>query len=175
MANHPTAAAYRKTPRILQFRLWTIFVAMAAVAVLAALANLFGNDGLFLGSIGVPLITGLVLLRGPIGRKLALSVAGMLIVHGITWCVISPNAKFWRTPYRGDDVLGVSLSLGLIVGGVIILALRRRGLAIACLTVALFWSLLLNVVTVHNIMGLRAELIRQWGMGGMRRRHRRDQ
>ena len=74
MANHPTAAAYRKTPRILQFRLWTIFVAMAAVAVLAALANLFGNDGLFLGSIGVPLITGLVLIRGPIERGFSLSV-----------------------------------------------------------------------------------------------------
>ena len=85
MANHPTEAAYRKTPRILQFRLWTIFVAMAAVAVLAALAKFLGNDGLFLGSIGVPLITGLVLIRGPIGRKLALSVAGTLIVHGITW------------------------------------------------------------------------------------------
>jgi hypothetical protein len=168
MANHPMEAAYRKMPRIFQFRLWTIFVGMAAVAVLAALAKLFGNDGLFLGSIGVPLITGLVLIRGPLGRKLALSVAGTFIVHGITWCVISPDAKFWRTPYRGDDVLGVSLSLGLIAGGVIILALRRRGLAIACLTVALFWSLLLNVVTVHNIMGLRAELIRQWGMGGMR-------
>lgn len=168
MSNYPTEATHPQTPRIFQFRLWTLFVALADVAVLAALARSFGKDGLFIGSIGVPLITGFLLFRGTIGRKLVLSVAVTLIVHGISWCALSPDAKFWRLPYHGDDVLGVSLSLGLISGGVIILALRRRGLAITCLSVALFWSLLLNVVTVYGITHLRAALLRQMSMGGVK-------
>ena len=99
MANHPTKGRSRKTLHILQFRLWTIFVAMAAVAVLAALAKLFGKDGLFLGSIGVPLITGLVLIRGAVGGT-ALTSPG----HS------SYMASFvsLRTPNSGEHLIVVT-------------------------------------------------------------------
>jgi hypothetical protein len=167
MSNNPPDTAHPQTP-ILQFRLWTLFVALAGVAVLAALAKSFGKDGVFIGSIAVPLITGVLLIRGSIGSKFLLSLAVTLIVHGITWCALSPDAKFWRLPYRGDDVLGVSFSLGLILGGVVILALRRRGFVITCLSVLLLWSVLVNVVTVYGITTLRAELIRQMSVGGVK-------
>ena len=156
------------TTRALQFRLRTLFVAVTDVAVLAAAAALYqrGNDiYIFLATIGVPLVTGLLLIQGPIGRRLRLSVAAALIAHGLTWCLLSPDAKFWRTPYGADDIIGVSLSLGLIAGGIIILALRRQSVVFTCLAITLFFSLLLNVnlLFLCNQLGqaLRTELARQ--------------
>jgi hypothetical protein len=166
MSHYPTEEMYRRKPSKIPFRLVTLIVVVADIAVLVALARSLGKDGLFIGSIGVPLVTGFVLFRGSIGRKLVLSVAVTLIVHGISWCVFSPDAKFWQMPYRGDDVVGVSLSLGLITTGVIILAfrvlaLRGQSLAIGCLSVALVYSTLLNVGMVSAYFNVTNYLVEQ--------------
>jgi hypothetical protein len=163
----------RVTSRLLQFRLSTLFLAVADVAILTALIKSFGKDGLFFGSIAVPLITGLALIQEPLGGRLSLTVAATLIVHGFTWCVFSPDAYFWRKPHGPGDVLGASLSLGLMAGGLILLALRRRSLAIAWLSTALYFSVLLNVNVIYHdyLLGqlLRDEFGRQAKMTRMSR------
>jgi hypothetical protein len=132
--------------RSYQFTLRTLFVVVTDASIVVAMYTWLGRDGLLLASVIVPLVTGLTLVRGGVRRKLRLTIAATLIVSGIVWSVGFPKPRdLLRDMFMFDFVYSVAIGIGLIGGGVCLIALRRRGLALRLLSIALLWSVLLNI------------------------------
>lgn len=129
-----------------QFTLWTLFVVVTDTSIVVAMYTWLGKDGLLLAGVIVPLITGVSLVRGPVRRKLRVTIAAMLIASGIVWSVGFPKPRGpWGDVFRFDFVYSVAIGIGLIGGGVCLIALRRKSLALRLLSIALLWSVLFNI------------------------------
>lgn len=84
-----------------------------------------------------------------------------LVYLGLLWCVLSPDLspREWHIK-NWDFVASASTALGLIGSGILLIALRRRSIALSILLIALLGSLLLNLTQSVQIANLSRRIRR---------------
>ncbi len=147
-----------------QFSLRTVFLAITDVAVVLSLRVWLGKDGWLLAAILVPLFTVPWFVGGPVSRNVRITVAVTLLTLGVVWSIGFPKRKDLLSL---DMVFSMAVGIALVGSGALLIAVRK-GAMLRVLSVALLWSILVNIVLVHQLLHLRAFLMQlrpqQWSV-----------
>ena len=139
----------RDGPRRWQFSLKTLLVLITDAAIVLAMYQWMGGDGSLLAGLIVPTLTVFLIGQGGFRHKAWVSLIATMMTIGGLFMVLSPDFGGFS---RSDDAAGTSLVIGLIGGALCLTVLRRKGLALQILSVALLWSVLLNVTLLVCLM-----------------------
>jgi hypothetical protein len=133
----------RICPRRCQYTIRTLLVIITATAIVFGMYAWLGKDGLLVASLLVPAIAVFLLDLGPAKRKLRITVPATLFSFGVVWCLLFPKTS---DVLRPDFVASVAIGIGAIAAGACLITLRRKPVWTSVMVIALFWSVLLNIV-----------------------------
>jgi hypothetical protein len=84
-----------------------------------------------------------IMMKTPSAVKAVIGT--IFIVAGVIWSIMFPKTA---DVFRPDFVASVTIGMGLILPGIVILFFKRLRVLPTILSILLFWSLLLNVVLI---------------------------